>query len=353
MIFQTPALSRSRIDRAAHRRAQDGLLADLLTDPAARVLVLDGGQAPVTDTGDGVRLAFVEGGRDVLAARVLADGALGDAVLGDGALADGVAARPAVGDGAPRGAGGTVLAFLGEEAGPPGSPGTSFLLVAAPAGTWAVEDLVPGARGAGLREVGHLLDAAGAGLLTTAVALAAWHGGHGWCARCGTRSVPVCAGWARRCPRCEREQYPRLDPAVIMAVTDAEDRLLLGRQVSWPARRVSVLAGFVEPGESLEAAVCREVLEEVGVLVEEVTYLGNQPWPFPSSLMLGFSARATGTDLVLDGTEIAEASWWSRGELRQAVATGRVLVPSPVSIARWLVERWYGGRLTDTGEPWR
>src|SRR5690606_24374847 len=123
---------------------------------------------------------------------------------------------------------------------------------------------------------------------------------HGHCARCGARTDVVQAGWVRSCPGCGADHYPRTDPAVIMAVEDPEGRLLLGRQATWPERRFSTLAGFVEPGESLESAVRREVAEETGVQVGAVDYRGSQPWPFPSSLMLGFRATATSTGIAVD-----------------------------------------------------
>src|SRR5665811_1147640 len=147
---------------------------------------------------------------------------------------------------------------------------------------------------------------------------------------------------------CIRDSYPRTDPAVIMAVTDADDRLLLARRPHWPQGRLSVLAGFVEPGESLEAAVAREVFEEVGVVVEQVRYLGNQPWPFPSSLMVGFTARAIDPTLHLDQEEIVEAVWASREELREMVLAGRFGISPTVSIARRMIERWYGGLIVTT-----
>ena len=138
-----------------------------------------------------------------------------------------------------------------------------------------------------------------------------------------------------------------------MTVTDADDRVLLGRQATWPERRFSTLAGFVEPGESLEAAVRREVLEEAGIVVGEVEYRGSQPWPFPASIMLGFRAHAETTELRPDGVELAEAHWWSREEFTADIASGALLVPPSVSIARRLIEDWYGGPLQRAGEAWR
>ena len=197
--------------------------------------------------------------------------------------------------------------------------------------------------GGPLREVGVLLSDRDAGLFATMLGLANWHASHTHCPRCGASTEPDQSGWIRRCPQDDSEHYPRTDPAVIMAVTDDADRLLLARSPHWPEGRLSVLAGFVEPGESLEAAVAREVLEEVGVVVEQVRYLGNQPWPFPSSLMVGFTSRAVDPTLHLDMEEIVEAVWVTRAELREMVPAGRFGISPSVSIARRIIENWYGG----------
>jgi NAD+ diphosphatase len=181
-----------------------------------------------------------------------------------------------------------------------------------------------------------------AGLGVTAVALAAWHASHRCCPRCGTPTVVGFSGWVRHCPNDGIDQYPRTDPAVIMAVVDDDDRLLLGHAAQWPERRFSTLAGYVEPGEGLEQAVRREVDEEVGVAVGEVTYRGSQPWPFPASIMLAFVARATSTEITVDGVEVTEARWFTRAELLAAASSGEVLLPSKASIARALVEEWAG-----------
>jgi len=194
-----------------------------------------------------------------------------------------------------------------------------------------------------LREVGVLLSDRDAGLFATMQGLANWHAVHTHCPRCGARTEPDQSGWIRRCPQDDSEHYPRTDPAVIMAVTDDSDRLLLARSPRWPEGRLSVLAGFVEPGESLEAAVAREVLEEVGVVVDRVRYLGNQPWPFPSSLMVGFTSHAADPTLHPDMEEIVEALWVSRAELREMVLAGRFGASPNVSIARRIIQDWYGG----------
>lgn len=196
-----------------------------------------------------------------------------------------------------------------------------------------------------LREAGVDLGDIDAGVFTTGVALANWHERHTCCPRCGSETTVAEGGWVRACEVDGSEHHPRTEPAVIMAVTDDEDRLLLGRGPHWPEGRMSVLAGFVEAGESLESAVAREVFEEVGVEVTDVLYRGNQPWPFPASLMVGFTAKAKTSELTLDPAEIVEAAWFSKGELAWAVHTGRVALPPRVSIARRLVEQWYGGEL--------
>jgi NAD+ diphosphatase len=158
------------------------------------------------------------------------------------------------------------------------------------------------------------------------------------------------AGAELVCTRCGKAQFPRTDPAVIMAITAGElgaddEALLLGRQSAWPEGRYSTLAGFLEPGETLEDAVRREVWEEVGVRVGEVTYFGNQPWPLPASLMLGFLGRATSYDIYVDGREIESARWFTRAQMREGATAGDLVLPGGVSISRSLVEHWYGGPL--------
>ena len=203
-----------------------------------------------------------------------------------------------------------------------------------------------GARRLGLRDVGALLDDRDAGLLVHAVGLANWHATHPHCARCGAATEVVRGGTVRRCPADASLHFPRTDPAMIVLVHDGADRCVLGRPSVWPAGRFSTLAGFVEPGESAEQAVVREVAEETGLAVDEVAYVSSQPWPFPSSLMLGFRARCAGdaVPVPVDG-ELEEVRWFSRDELRGAgpwgaPGGGGVQLPGAVSIARLLIDGW-------------
>ena len=179
----------------------------------------------------------------------------------------------------------------------------------------------------------------------TAVGLVAWHGGAGFCPRCGAGTQAVLGGQARRCPRCGTELYPRTDPAVIVAILDPDERLLLGRQAVWAPGRYSVFAGFVEMGESLEQTVHREMAEEVGLELTGITYLGSQPWPFPRSLMLGFLARTTRDEPVPAVGEIEAARWFTTEELVAAMASGDVVLPPVTSIARRMIDSWLDGGL--------
>lgn len=198
-----------------------------------------------------------------------------------------------------------------------------------------------------LRASGSRLSDRDAGLLVAAVALDNWNFTHTHCPQCGTHTVQNDAGWTRRCPTDNSIHFPRTDPVVIVLVTDPTDRVLLARQSRWPAGWVSVLAGFVEAGEPAEAAVIREVGEETGIQIDpaSIDYLGSQPWPFPNSLMLGYTARAVNTDICVDGEEIAEAHWYTRAEARKLCADSELHLPPRVSIAHQLIARWFGEEL--------
>jgi NAD+ diphosphatase len=197
----------------------------------------------------------------------------------------------------------------------------------------------------GLRAVMDSLPAAGLEAAFTAVGLATWHSVSRFCPRCGSVTRAVHGGQSRRCTACGLELYPRTDPAVIVAIVDPDNRLLLGRQPSWAPGRYSVFAGFVEVGESLEQTVHREMAEEVGLELTGVTYLGSQPWPFPRSLMVGFLAHATSDEPVPAVGEIELARWFTRDQLVEAMADGEVVLPPYTSIARRMIESWLDGSL--------
>ena len=323
-----PVLSRTAHDRAALRRHDEKWLTEAW--PTARVLLLAAdGTTPVRRGGRG----GVDGSDD---GPVGGSAASSDDGGGGGRVELAFVDAGDVDPAAPR-------MLLGETA-----DAIYFTVAAEPTrhpGEWL-----------GLRSIGGELDDLGAGLLTAAVALTNWHDRHTHCPRCGAATEIVEAGWARRCPVDDSQHFPRTDPAVIMLVHDGGDRCVLGRQASWGTARFSILAGFVEAGESAEAAVAREVYEEVGLHVTDIAYRASQPWPFPASLMLGFVARAEG-DLTIrrHDNELADAGWFSRAEVRAAAtwendhpeldgagAPGSRLgaLPGGISIARQLIEAW-------------
>jgi NAD+ diphosphatase len=211
------------------------------------------------------------------------------------------------------------------------------------AALFAVEAAQPpaGARLGGLRDLVGLLGPREAATIAYATAMGNWHRRHRFCANCGAPTEVGEAGFVRHCPACQARHFPRTDPVVIMLVVDpAADRVLLGRQASWPAGRYSCLAGFVEPGESLEDAVAREVDEESGVSVAQVAYRSSQPWPFPASLMVGFHCRYDGGEAVVRDGELEDVRWFTRGQL----ADGTALLPPRHAIARRLIDEWLDAR---------
>jgi NAD+ diphosphatase len=199
-------------------------------------------------------------------------------------------------------------------------------------------------RPAGLRDAAADLPADEAALAAYAAALLGWHRRHRFCANCGAATDIVDAGHERRCPVCEAHHFPRTDPVVIVRVTDGAQRLLLGRAPHWPPGRYSLLAGFVEPGETLEDAVRREVLEESAIELGEVGYVASQPWPFPSSLMLGFEARAKAGEPRAADDELEDVRWFERSEIEAAAAgRGELKLAPPYAIARRLIDAWLAG----------
>ncbi|GAA2121921.1 NAD(+) diphosphatase [Actinomadura napierensis] len=288
------ALARGTLDRVALKRRDDAWLAAAWADPGTRVLVVQDGRSLVTHEPEPALVLLAP-------------------------------------DRAPDGD----RWLLGVD-----DDGTAYF------GVPGELPVIEGAAPAGLRRVGAVLPDRDSGLLTHAVALEHWHRTNRFCPRCGAETAVTAAGHVRVCPQDGSQHFPRVDPAVIMLVTDADDRILLARGPQWPADRRSILAGFVEPGESLEQAVAREVEEEVGLAVRDVRYLGSQPWPLPQSLMLGFTATADGTvPLRPDPEEILDAAWYTRDELRAAIEAGEIVAPGVLSIAAQLIMRWYGGEL--------
>jgi NAD+ diphosphatase len=312
-LLGAPALSRSTVDRQEPLR--DNVERLLLLWPKSRVLVIDArGRTQVADKG--TRLID----------RPATD--FGDAPPDDAVL-------------------------LGEQDGmaywavPLAEDETD---VAAPAGrSWFQPELTVEPQWLDLRAVGSLLDDTGAGLFTSAVGLFHWHRNARFCARCGSPTKSVRSGWARVCSACGHEEYPRTDAAVICLVHDGVgvngENVLLARGAGWPEGRYSVLAGFVEVGESLEACVGREIAEEVGVGVSAIRYLGSQPWPFPRSLMVGFTAVADRDEPLrpADG-EILEAKWVPRSEVRASLDAPEGVpglhLAGGSSIARRMLESW-------------
>ncbi|GAB3564874.1 NAD(+) diphosphatase [Spelaeicoccus albus] len=242
---------------------------------------------------------------------------------------------------------GTLRIFLGQTRPadpdlPPGSPIVGQVL-----SDRSAEELEPdGDKWFGLRDVVPELPERDAGMLIQMQAIVNWHLTHSYSPRHGGLTLVEHGGWVRRDVEGDTEYFPRTDPAVIMTVIDEsdpdEERLLLAHNANFPDGRYSTLAGFVEPGESLEDAVIREVHEETGIVVSEPRYLGSQPWPFPASLMLGFTASADTTSITVDGEEITHARWFTRDELAGAVASGEISIPTSFSIASKLIERWMG-----------
>lgn len=197
-----------------------------------------------------------------------------------------------------------------------------------------------------LRAVAGMLEPYQGELAAAAVALATWDKNTKFCERCGASLKLACAGWEKHCTACAHITYPRTDPAIIVAITDDVERLLLIHGATWQPGRYSVVAGFVEAGESLEAAVVREALEETGIKISQASYCSSQPWPFPRSLMFAFTARAGGQqEPKADMQEVGHAFWASREEFTQLVLEGKVIVPGRASSGHALVRAWYGREL--------
>jgi len=302
------------VDRGSAVRARPGMVDELLAAPGTLAIVLSGRQGLVQDGN-----LFMAGAKGLLEGLSAASATPGLVIYLGAAL-----------PGSDLPAGTELLLFVLSE---PVEPGTAGIPDDA---TWA-----------GFRDVAAGLTETGTALFVEASAIANWHAGHTHCPRCGTPTLVEAGGWMRRCPADSSEHYPRTDPAIIVTVVGPDGRLLLGGGGPVDAKNFSTLAGFVEPGESLEQAVVREVFEEVGVRVTACQYLGSQSWPFPASLMLGFTAVTEDAEATPDGVEVTRARWFSREELQEAVLRGDITISSRLSIARALIEHWYGGRIED------
>lgn len=286
-----PGFVGGTLDRVDHIRTNPALLAQTFADPAARRLVLDGLE-PVEVDGALVLEAIEVGAR------------VEDHVL------------------------------LGID--PAGRPIFARLLAELTGGAGAT----PRSRG-----LAGQVSAQELALYGTARSLLHWHARHGFCAVCGGRTAPVKAGWARQCGACQAEHFPRVDPVSIM-LAEYEGKVLLGRQHAWPPGRYSALAGFIEPGETIEEAVARELFEEAGIRVHDVRYVMSQPWPFPSSLMIACIAQASGDALTLDATEIEDAFWCDADGVRAAMAgepDAPFIAPPRMAVAWHLLDRWLAG----------
>lgn len=300
----------TELDRDAPTRTQAGAIDVLLADPATHVLAVRCGSA--LSAGSGLRLLPV-------------------AELPSGAIETADA-----------------VAYLGRSlaVGGPEPVGTPIIAVAVSEETAAA--LGDPAAWASLRVLGGRLGIRDRELLLQAVALLNWHASHGFSPRTGEPTAIEDAGWVRRAGEPAHEVFPRIDPSVIVAVIDDDDRILLGSNALWESNRYSLLAGFVEPGESLEGAIVREIFEESGIRVTDAHYVGSQPWPMPASLMLGFLARVDPDQpslLTPDGEEILDLRWFSRDELRDSLDD--IILPGRASIARAIIELWYGGPFDD------
>lgn len=350
---------RGRHDRLADRRNDADFLARAWADPASRVLVMrDMYVASEPANGVARQNPSACGGERRDAPQKLRFLPTADAPPGDRMLLGGIndvvyflvlEGDAAIGGWSPGGAGqaGSTAAAKNQD-----HPQTSTGgLSAPPTSRLHSDDSLTADRFSSLRRLATGLSPEEASLAVHAVALAGWHLRHPRCSACGASTEVTEAGASRRCPACDALHFPRTDPAVIMLVVDDADRCLLAHNAARPDGFFSTLAGFVEPGESPEDAVVREVAEETAVEVAEVQYVGSQPWPFPSQLMLGYLARGRTTDVAVDGDEIAEARWFTREQLKKAVQSGEVVLPTPISISHALVEHWYGGPLPERDGP--
>ncbi len=248
---------------------------------------------------------------------------------------------------------GTTVVYLGKVT--PGQEhflpeGTDLVLYALPHDAGELPWVPSGGSFAGYRDVAIGFTAVDEQAFVQAQAVANWHATHQHCPRCGSLTVADVSGWVRRCPQDDSVHFPRTDPAVIVGIVGADDRILLANNRQWESNRYSTVAGFVEGGESAEQAAVREIAEEVGVHLHSLSYISSQAWPFPRSLMLGFMGYTRDTLAVPDNVEVRGARWFDREELQAAVLSGEAQISHRLSIARKLIEHWYGAPIAEPGD---
>ena len=347
-------LAQGDIDYQVDRRGEEGLIDEVLAEPTTRVLLVNAGrlavprgQAAVVDyEAAKMRLAMLPGAymADELAthpgAVAMFLGAYGPRADAEHVVAVDItrAVRPAAAPTVPDAAGvGADDAFADGGEGTRAGAAASIIDQASQRFDWV--DLRGFAPHASARE---------AGLATSAASLSMWHNAQRFCPCCGAPVAPALGGWAQRCTAAGdgRILFPRIEPAVITAIVDRKDRLMLQHNAAWRNELLySTSAGFVEAGENLEHAARREAMEETGITVGELRYLGSQPWPFPASLMVAFKGQAETDEIHVDGKETTDATWMTRDEYTHAIIAGRIEAPGKATIARYMIEEWLGREL--------
>ncbi|OXN00204.1 NAD(+) diphosphatase [Bifidobacterium vansinderenii] len=336
-------LAQGTIDYEVNRRGEEGLIDTLLADPTTRVMLVNHGLIAVPK-GQGAKVDF-----------------------------DSAKIRPATVPGAyvrddVHGNAGIVAIFLGTDR-TESAAGTHYVALDITRAVQSVPDdahigadhAFDGSNGSPVARAAEIFDwvdlrgfaphasAREAGLATSAVTVGIWHDRQRFCPCCGSPVRPALGGWAQRCTSSSdgnRILFPRIEPAVITLIVDGNNRVLLQHNTAWRNNLYSASAGFVEAGENLEHAARREAKEETGITLGEVKYLGSQPWPFPSSLMMAFKARALSTEISVDHQETSEARWFTHDEFTNAMITGEIEVPGKATIARYMIEEWYGQPLS-------
>ena len=326
-MLKTNPSPESVLDRQCEQRIAPGYLAAVLQRPDYRVVVFHRGRALM----DGTSLAY------------LAPSSLDPAY------------RDLAGDLLPMGATHVYLGKVGSGQEHRLTPTTDIVLLSLPLDALAddVAELSWAPQGtafAGYRDVAHNLNTVDDQVFVEAQAIAHWHASHVHCPSCGSATESQSSGWMRRCTADGTQHFPRTDPAAIVAIVGADDRILLANNFAWAENRYSTVAGFVEAGESAEQAAVREIAEEVGVHLHSLAYVSSQPWPFPRSLMFGYIGYTNDTEATPDRTEVRATRWFGRAELQAEILSGQAVISHRASIARSLIEHWYGGPILEPDE---